>query len=127
MGIERDEGRSAPPLTLDIGILQEFVGTDPARTRELLVIFASMARETAQVLAEAIRAAHCEDATAAAHKLKSAARMAGALPLGDLCEEMEGAGHAGSVEQLTRLLPSFETEMSAVLGAVADSIGRLRA
>jgi HPt (histidine-containing phosphotransfer) domain-containing protein len=127
MGIEQVEQPSIPPLTLDISILQEFVGTDPARTRELLVIFASMARETAQVLAGAIREARCEEATAAAHKIKSAARMAGALPLGDLCEDMEGAGHEGRLAELVRLLPRFEAEMSAVLDAVADSIGRLRA
>jgi HPt (histidine-containing phosphotransfer) domain-containing protein len=108
----------ASAVSLDVAILQELVGTDPERLRELLGIFAGTASETARSLGAAVRAGHCEDATAAAHKIKSSARMAGALPLGDLCEAMESAGREGRLDELGGLLPRFEAEMEAVLRAI---------
>jgi two-component system, sensor histidine kinase and response regulator len=53
-------------------------------------------------------------AAAIAHKLKSSARSVGALKLGELCADIEIAGHAGDFTAVAAVLPDFENEMRSV-------------
>jgi HPt (histidine-containing phosphotransfer) domain-containing protein len=53
-------------------------------------------------------------AAAIAHKLKSSARSVGALKLGELCADIEIAGHAGDFTAVAALLPDFDTEIRTV-------------
>jgi HPt (histidine-containing phosphotransfer) domain-containing protein len=65
-------------------------------------------------LAAACAAQRAAQAAAIAHKLKSSARSVGALKLGELCADIEIAGHAGDLTAVAALLPDFETEISTV-------------
>jgi len=65
-------------------------------------------------LAAACAAQRAAQTAAVAHKLKSSARSVGALKLGELCADIEIAGHAGDLTAVAALLPAFETEIRTV-------------
>jgi two-component system, sensor histidine kinase and response regulator len=54
------------------------------------------------------------EAAAAAHKIKATARSVGAYLMADICDLIESAGNASSVDSVQRLAPDFETELAAV-------------
>jgi signal transduction histidine kinase/CheY-like chemotaxis protein/HPt (histidine-containing phosphotransfer) domain-containing protein len=102
---------SAP---VDVSVLEALIGTDPQVIKEVLHDFTASAARMSSDLAEACAAQQAPQAAAIAHKLKSSARSVGALKLGDLCADIERAGHAGDLAAMTALLPDFETETRAV-------------
>lgn len=99
---------------VDVSILEQLVGNDPAVISEFLQDFRVSARKTADELRAACQAGDAKTAGSIAHKLKSSARSVGALQLGELCAQMEQAGKAGDMTRLNELLPSFESESAAV-------------
>jgi HPt (histidine-containing phosphotransfer) domain-containing protein len=90
------------------------VGDDPEVIREFLRDFRISAAKIGVELKAACENGHAAQAGAQAHKLKSSARAAGALLLGELCAEMEQAGDGGQAEALTSLLPRFVAELAVV-------------
>ncbi|SIO17256.1 ATP-binding protein [Nitrosomonas cryotolerans] len=100
--------------TVDIHILEELVGDDPATIRELLQNFRISAEDIAKELHAAFQAEEFGTLSSVAHKLKSSARAVGATALGELCAEMEQAGKKNDGMALSELLPRFDTEMAAV-------------
>jgi two-component system sensor histidine kinase/response regulator len=102
---------SAP---VDVSALEALIGTDPRLIEEFLQEFRVSAARLSADLAEACAAQRAADAASIAHKLKSSARSVGALKLGDLCSDIEIAGHAGDLAVVVALLPGFETEIRAV-------------
>ena len=101
---------------MQVSVLEALVGTDPQFIHEWLQEFGLSAARSAAGLVEACGTQRSKDAAEIAHKLKSSARSAGALKLGELCAAIEAAGTAGDLTTLTVLLPDFEREMSAVDG-----------
>jgi CheY-like chemotaxis protein/HPt (histidine-containing phosphotransfer) domain-containing protein len=104
---------ATPPA--DLNVLVALVGDDPAVIKEVLKSFLDSAASSRDELSHAILAGAGTAVADAAHKLKSAARSIGALRVGDLCSEMEGAAMAGRTDELKALLPLFLTELNAVL------------
>ncbi len=100
--------------TVDIHILEELVGNDPATIKELLQNFRISAKKIAKELHAAFQAEQFETLSSVAHKLKSSARSVGATTLGDLCAEIEQAGKKSDGAVLSELLSRFDTEMAAV-------------
>jgi len=112
---------TAPPapsdsssVSLDVNVLKGLVGNDAAVIRRFLTDFHSSAAGMAAALHNACLAGQAAEAGAIAHKLKSSARSVGALPLGELCAEMEQAGKAADVKALAVLMPEFEQELASV-------------
>jgi two-component system, sensor histidine kinase and response regulator len=99
---------------VDVKVLEQLVGNDPAVIEEFLQDFRVSAAKIGTELRAAVVAADTARAGAAAHKLKSSARSVGALGLGELCAEMERLGKAGDAQALTALLPRFESELATV-------------
>jgi HPt (histidine-containing phosphotransfer) domain-containing protein len=99
---------------VDVGVLEDLVGTDPAVIFDLLQGFQDSAGRTAELLKAACSAGDMATTIEQAHRLKSSARTVGALVLGALCEEIETAGKAGAGDTLAQLLPVFERESNAV-------------
>jgi CheY-like chemotaxis protein/HPt (histidine-containing phosphotransfer) domain-containing protein len=99
---------------VDVGVLEDLVGNDPAVIFDLLQGFQDSAGRTAEVLKAACSVGDMATTIEQAHRLKSSARTVGALVLGALCEEIETAGKAGAGDTLARLLPVFERESDAV-------------
>ena len=77
---------------VDVKVLEQLVGDDPAVIGEFLQDFRVSATKIGTELGAACVAGDAAAAGAAAHKLKSAARSVGALGLGELCAEMERPG-----------------------------------
>ncbi len=105
-------GSSSAPL--DVNVLKGLVGDDAAVIRGFLTDFHGSATGMAAALRNACMAGQADEAGAIAHKLKSSARSVGALPLGELCAEIEQAGKAADVKALAALLPKFEQEFASV-------------
>jgi PAS domain S-box-containing protein len=99
---------------VDVNVLKELVGDDPAVISEFLRDFRTSSEKIAADLRGACQEGQAKIAGATAHKLKSSARAVGALALGELCAEMEQAGKAGDTNGLNALLPRFESELIAV-------------
>ena len=102
---------SAP---VDVSALEALIGTDPQVIKEVLQDFRVSAARLSVDLAAACVAQQTAQTAAIAHKLKSSARSAGALRLGELCADIEIAGHAGDLTAVAALLPDFENEMRSV-------------
>ncbi|MDP2169370.1 MAG: response regulator [Rhodocyclaceae bacterium] len=108
-------GASTPAaLHLDVSVLEQLVGDDPAVIDKFLRSFRASALGIASEITIAIDAGQSAQAAALAHKLKSSARSFGALALGELCAAMEQAGKAGQRETLNDLRPRFAAELHAV-------------
>ena len=105
---------AATAVAVDISVLEELVGNDPAVIFDLLQGFQDSAGRSAEVLKAACDVGDMPTIIEQAHRLKSSARTVGALVLGALCEEIETAGKAGASDTLARLLPVFERESDAV-------------
>jgi len=105
---------AATTLPVDVSVLQQLVGDDPAMIREFLQDFRSSSGKIAAELRTACAARQPAAAAAAAHKLKSSARAVGAFALGELCAGMEEEGKAGDLDALMALLPRFDAEMALV-------------
>jgi len=99
---------------VNVGVLENLVGSDPAVISEFLGGFRISATRIARELKTACIDQQTGQAANQAHKLMSSARAVGALALGELCAEMEAAGKAGHIEALAVLLPRFERELQAV-------------
>jgi CheY-like chemotaxis protein/HPt (histidine-containing phosphotransfer) domain-containing protein len=104
----------AAPAPVDVAVLKELVGDDPAVLQNFLKHFQISAARTAAALQVACATGEAPQAAALAHKLKSSARSVGALALGELCAELERAGRTGGAPALAELWPRFEAEMAAV-------------
>ncbi len=76
---------------LDIGVLQRLVGNDPKTVREFLVDYRDALEHATLELQRAVAASDLGRIGAIVHRLKSSSRSVGALAIGKLCTEIEGA------------------------------------
>jgi CheY-like chemotaxis protein len=104
--------RASAPV--DVSVLEALIGTDPQVINEVLQDFRVSAARLSIDLGAACAAQRAAQTAAIAHKLKTSARSAGALRLGELCAGIEIAGHAGNLTAVAALLPDFENEMRSV-------------
>ena len=104
----------AAPLPVEACVLKEQVGDDSAFISEFLHNFLGTALKIGAEIEAAISVGRTHEASAAAYNLKSSARSAGALKLGELCERIEQTGKAGENAMLAVLLPRFKEELAAV-------------
>jgi CheY-like chemotaxis protein/HPt (histidine-containing phosphotransfer) domain-containing protein len=99
---------------VDVRVLEALVGPDPAVVRGFFAEFQSSAAAICVELQAACVARQALLAGQLAHKLKSAAYAVGAVALGQRCAEMEAAGKAEDMQELTDLWPLFALERQAV-------------
>ena len=107
---------------LQIAVLENLVGNDPQTVREFLGDYLAAAQRLGSELRSAFAVGDAQKVGAIAHRLKSSSRSVGALPLGDLCAELENAGRAEDrvaigqrMTQFGEFLAAVEAEVSAVL------------
>ena len=111
------QGRAAAPA-LDVKVLINLVGDDPATIKELLRDFqAAIARQRTDLWA-AMETRDFQKVGALAHRFKSAARSVGALRLGDHCETLERAGKRGDGAAIGPAVEALERELEPVSGAI---------
>jgi PAS domain S-box-containing protein len=117
----REGGRaSAKPPTVDLSVLIELIGDEPAEIAEVLKTFRAVAEESSRELRKGVASRSNRIAADVAHKLKSTARSIGASRLGNICEEIEGSAEGASPDAMAGLVRGFEAELDAVF-RVLDS------
>jgi PAS domain S-box-containing protein len=117
----RDAAPSA--AALDLAVLKNTIGDDPAQVPGFLSFFLSTARKQAGEISAAAQSSDAAKAGATAHKLKSSARAVGALALGELCAELEQCGKAGELDALRARLPAFDAELARVQAQIDALLG----
>jgi PAS domain S-box-containing protein len=105
-------GEALPPV--DLSVLVELIGNDPAGIDEVLQAFRQSATQSGAELSQALIDGSTQAVADAAHKLKSAARSIGGIRLGQICAELEDAAHARRTDGLATLVPLFRAELQAV-------------
>jgi CheY-like chemotaxis protein/HPt (histidine-containing phosphotransfer) domain-containing protein/anti-sigma regulatory factor (Ser/Thr protein kinase) len=111
----RERGRaSAAPPTVDLSVLVELIGDEPAEITKVLKSFRALADESSRELRKGVAARSPRVAAEVAHKLKSSARSIGASRLGNICEEIEGAAEGATPDAIAALVRGFEAELDAV-------------
>ena len=104
----------------DATVLTRMVGDNPAMHRRFLEKFLSGAADQVDRIVAAAASNDAATVAKVAHALKSAARTVGALPLGELCEQMELAGKAGDTAQCRAL----SERLTGSFAAAAERIKR---
>lgn len=102
----------------DAHTLEEMVGDSPEMQARLLKIFLADARKQVVSIELAVIAGDLRMTADVAHALKSAARMVGALQMGELCEEIETLGAGNDAPACYALVKGLD----AVFLAAQDKI-----
>jgi signal transduction histidine kinase/DNA-binding NarL/FixJ family response regulator len=98
--------------------LRALFGADEARLKGLLATFRDGVRRDGEAVIAALEAGDLPLAAAAAHRLKGAARMAGARPLAELMAELENAARGGEREAAARAAAALPAISAGTLAAV---------
>ncbi len=103
---------------VDISVLKEIVGDDMETVQALLLEYVECSAELAAQLLARLAQGRAQEAGAIAHKLKSSSRSIGALPLGDLCADIEAAASEGETDHLGTLGARFDVTYRQTVEAV---------
>ncbi len=117
-----DRPETTAEAALDLNILRDLVGAEPALLREFLTIWQT---SSTTLMAEVRAAWEVQDSgtlSSLAHRFKSSSRSIGALPLGDLCADLEMACRAHDHEEVAVLMQRFEQLYSQTDAAVTDAL-----
>ena len=110
----------AHPPTLEISVLTEFTGSDPADARALLVEFLESTRDDLSQLETHRRDGDLQGLTRQAHKVKGAAKLVGAMELADAAAMLEAAGRSGDWANILPLSVDVTTAAERLRLDVAD-------
>jgi len=116
------DAESVPAL--QIAILASLVGDDPAVLREFLADFRASAAALSAEIAQAERNGDLAQVGALAHRLKSSARSVGAVPLGDVCAELEKAGKLGHAAMVAERRLAFDALRATVDAEIEAYLGQ---
>ena len=109
-----DQARSAPARHINPTALTDILGDDLGLQRDLLRRFVAEAREILAGLDQAYAARDTARIKASMHKLKSSARVVGAIELADLCVALEAAGRIENWNEIDLLYPRMGGAMTAM-------------
>lgn len=102
-----DADAAAP---IDRASLAEITGGDAAAERDILIDFRRVNDEDAAMLKRAVAESDMPQITRAAHRIKGASRMVGALRLADVCERLEAASRASDWDTIRAGMGTFQQE-----------------
>ena len=109
---------SSTSVPLDLTVLRDLIGDDRDLRTELLTDFWQSAEQGMARMRAASTAADWTSIGSEAHRLKSAARSIGALPLGMHAEQLERAVRAGEPDVILAGMETLETALNTVLAAI---------
>jgi PAS domain S-box-containing protein len=104
---------------IDLQVLRTLAGPDGELANEFLDDFLGSARRLASELRNAHAAEDHRRVAALAHRLKSAARTVGAMPLGDQCADLENACRTGTRSGIALAKERFEAGLMAIEAQVS--------
>ncbi len=103
---------------VNINVLKGIVGDDMETVQALLIEYAECSAELADQLRARLADGRAREAAAIAHKLKSSSRSIGALPLGELCAEIEEEASKAEANGLDRLGARFDVSYRRAIEVV---------
>ncbi len=104
--------------------LSQLVGNNHGMHQRLLERFLIKAREQVASIEAAALAGDAHKAGTVAHMLKSAARTVGVLALGELCQQIETAGHAGDAPACTALAQGLAQALALSQRAILQHLAQ---
>jgi CheY-like chemotaxis protein/HPt (histidine-containing phosphotransfer) domain-containing protein len=113
--IAANDSATSATGTFDIwnsNTLNEFVGNNLGLHRRLLEKFLVNAHQQVTHIEAATLVGDNHEAADVAHALKSAARSVGALAMGEVCQQIETAGHGGNASTSTALVGELEAALA---------------
>ena len=105
---------------VNVGVLTAMIGEDSQDVSDVLRSFSRSACELGAALEAAMQAADAARLAELAHQLHGAAVSIGALPLGDICHDLEHVLPDASIDVPTRLHGLLQAELRAVLDFIAQ-------
>ena len=109
-----------PQSIVDINVLKSIVGDDHETVQALLVEYVECSAGLAAQLQAHLNEGRARDAASIAHKLKSSSRSIGALPLGELCAEIEATSSRGDATDFETLRVRFQAEYQRAAQVARD-------
>ena len=106
---------------IDFSVLAKMVGDDPSTIREFSLKFLDSAKKGLTEIETALEHEDMATLTALGHRIKSAARMAGAKDFADLCQQLEQGRNGGSMAQMREIA----SHMRPLLKQIEERIGKL--
>ena len=103
---------------LDVSVLIDLVGDEPAVVHEFLDDFQQSATESHAAMQAAIAAGDAKTLTALAHRLKSSSRSVGAIRLGARCEDLEKADGPVAGNEAVARYAAFERALAEAVRAI---------
>lgn len=94
--------RRGNPDVVDLSLLAEMIGDDPAHLRSFAAKFLDSAAKGLAMIEVALAEGNLVGVQTLGHRLKSSARTIGALGFGDLCEELEYMKNTGDALESAR-------------------------
>jgi PAS domain S-box-containing protein len=121
-------GHQRPTATaaLDLAVLESFVGSEPAILSEMLGEYERSARKALVELQAAAARGDCKHAGEIAHRLKSSSRTVGALPLGDLCADLENVCATDDRVAAAQTLSQLESALPELLARIEQLLANYR-
>jgi signal transduction histidine kinase/DNA-binding response OmpR family regulator len=104
---------------VDITVLENLIGDNPATVNEFLTDYLTFARHLAVEMHAAVDAGDPQQIGFIAHKLKSSSRSVGALALGDLCAGIENSAKTGDMTAIAQGMAQFDVSLAKVEAKIA--------
>lgn len=108
---EGSESGPTVPSPFSENALMEIAGGDQAFLREILADFRQSTHEDARHLKDSLDTGDSIGLRRAAHRMKGASRMVGALDLASVCEALENAAHANDLAKAGELRSHLAAEL----------------
>ena len=114
---------SGDPLPLDPSVLAPLTGGDPEAMKDVLDDFLATTEADMAPLRSARAGGDLAALARQAHKVKGAARLVGALPLGEAAAAVENAAKAGEWDQVLPCVADLETAFERLKRHLANQVG----
>ena len=104
---------------IDLAVLQDLIGTDPAKLRTFTGKFIDSTRAGLAEMDACLASGDIERIRELGHRIKSAARIVGAFGMGELCERLEklpAPDEQDAARALVARLHPLLDEIAATLG-----------
>jgi signal transduction histidine kinase/HPt (histidine-containing phosphotransfer) domain-containing protein len=110
---------------LDISVLKRLIGEEPASLHALLEDFLGAVSSGLAAIEGTTAVDDLAEIGSMAHRLKSAARSVGALPLGDTCAELENSSRLGDKAVAAEAVAAFKAAAEALLPKLREQLRQL--
>jgi CheY-like chemotaxis protein/HPt (histidine-containing phosphotransfer) domain-containing protein len=118
--IDHPESPTSDPGIVDLSLLSQAVGGNEKKILRYANLFVESIPETLAELQATLNSGDMEALADLGHRLKSSARMVGAMGFADMCQSLEGFRNEGTVDQAREVIE----KMPDILARISASIGQ---